>query len=522
MNRARNRTVSRKVCLLAFLSVLLLASVLPLAGGRNPPEPPSSTEATRAGSWTFSGNQVSSLDGVADRRVMEPIIIQDSATLYINNSLVNVTQDFPNQLSIVVRDSGRLHLSDGIITSNTTIRLYLNDSATLLLEKGSELRIAELNVNGERTLLALNDSSLHVGNISIDRIGKLILNGVGGTDGITGLNVVECEDELLIVRSEITDMIVDRAHNITITNSEIEGDTWFHRSTGSLELSNSTVRGMNVQSARELAARGSSLLDMVVVSCSGSSEEPYVRFFNCTVNDVVLDVSKGLHLRGGTVAPSSKGYMDNLCSADRFRAEEGTVFTYMLTFAGETDAYLANITTPGIEARDRARVELHNWHEKTRTSPIFSTPSLSADGGGEIFLYRTLTVTVKDLDGMPADGAEVRVLEDIGNVTLYSGKADGNGMVLMDVLTSIITRSDEDFRGYYRTEAAYTENRKRTTSTNTTTMTGRLTIVLVLDTVVGSGGEKDEGVSIWLWSGILLLVIILAMGVLALRSRMRK
>ena len=215
MNRARNRTVSRKVCLLAFLSVLLLASVLPLAGGRNPPEPPSSTEATRAGSWTFSGNQVSSLDGVADRRVMEPIIIQDSATLYINNSLVNVTQDFPNQLSIVVRDSGRLHLSDGIITSNTTIRLYLNDSATLLLEKGSELRIAELNVNGERTLLALNDSSLHVGNISIDRIGKLILNGVGGTDGITGLNVVECEDELLIVRSEITDMIVDRAHNIT-------------------------------------------------------------------------------------------------------------------------------------------------------------------------------------------------------------------------------------------------------------------------------------------------------------------
>ena len=123
---------------------------------------------------------------------------------------------------------------------------------------------------------------------------------------------------------------------------------------------------------------------------------------------------------------------------------------------------------------------------------------------------------------MPADGAEVRVLEDIGIVTLYSGKADGNGMVLMDVLTSIITRSDEDFRGYYRTEAAYTENRKRTTSTNTTTMTGRLTIVLVLDTVVGSGGEKDEGVSIWLWSGILLLVIILAMGVLALRSRMRK
>lgn len=522
MRRIRTDSVWRTGRLPVLISILFLAFLLPSVGGTHPTGKACTPDDTRGGSWTFGGDQVSSLDSVADRRVMESITVKDRAVLYINSSLVNVTQDHPDQFSIEVRDTGRIVLNGGTITSNMAIRMYLNDSATLSLSSDSKLQISNLMIDGRGTAFILDDSSILGVNTTVTKVGELFISSVGESDGITELSVGACMEEVSISGSGIRDLVVDSCENVSITDSSVGGDTWFRNCRGRIEIKNCTIEAMNVQATGTLKATDSLLLNMVVVACKGDGYGNGVLLYNCTVKDVIIDSAPAILVRGGEVSPSGKGYLDNLCSVDDFQAEDGTIFTYPLSFSGGTRAVLANITTSGIDVKDKAEVALYNWHETTGTSPVFKTPQLTVEAEGIIRLYRSLFISVTDREGKPVKGAEVRVLEDIGNVSLYSGFTDQEGKIVFCVLGSMIEEGEENFIGYYRTEVLAGGGRKTVVRTNTTTMVDRLSIVVALDTVI----EEEEGNkiygSVWLWTGLLLLAILTVMTVMAIKSRRKR
>jgi len=182
---------------------------------------------------------------------------------------------------------------------------------------------------------------------------------------------------------------------------------------------------------------------------------------------------------------------------------------------------LHNGSASRIEVRENAQLDLFNWHVKTKTSPIFDTPELAVHDGGKINLHRTLEITVLDSKYAPVKGAIVDVMEDIGNVALYTRETDSEGTAAFLVLTSIIEEDAEDFRGYYRVDVLYDQGKDTFTESNTTTMVDKLGVNVRLDIAVKGKSSGDKGSSVWIWSFFLVFLILVLIAFMVYRSKRR-
>ena len=414
--------------------------------------------ATRDRAWTFTGNAESQLKDVEDRRVTESIIIMDNATLRIENSKVNVTQESDFEFKIEIKDHGRLILVNSIMTSNMKINVYLNDSGKLELWNCSVLQSSSLVVKGEGVVLTMINSTVETQDMRLEEMSELDLGKLKDDKKLTDFRIGICNSRLNIVDCSINGIIVDTAGEVEIHNTVIEGNSWLYECKEIIEISNSTVDNLTIESCVEFVASRTDINHMVIIQCSGI-EDKGLEFYNCVLGDIVVDLIPSILISGGEVTPTKKGFLDNLCSSKIFRAEMGAVFKYPLTFTGDTVAYLMNISVEGIEARGEAQIKLVNWDQKTRISTKLHTPGLEVYDEGRIELHRTLEIVVRDRNNATLSGVEVRILEDIGNETLYSRETDEKGMAQFIVLTSIIEKDREDFKGYYRADVTYREGK---------------------------------------------------------------
>ena len=451
---------------------------------------------------------------------MESIIIEDNATLMIENSLVNITQESDFQFSISVRDGGKLVMNDGVITSNKRLNVYLNDSGVLEISNDSILNSTTLRVNGAGAVFILNDSLLDVPTIDFGKANKITFMGLKNAKKISGYHIDECGSLLTVDNCEIDNLTVDSSKDVTIDNTVIGGDTWFYESRGDFEIRNSTIENLNVQCCRRLRGYDSVFENLAIIQCTGSGDRDGLEFYNSTLKDIVTDLMPRVFISNCIVTPTKKGFSDNLCSAEIFVAEE-TDFVFSPLFTGTTRARLYNISVASIDVRENAQLDLFNWNAKTKTSPIFDTPDLNVHDSGKINLYRTLECTVLDSKDAPVKGAVVDVMEDIGNVALYTRETDRDGGAEFLVLTSIIEEDEEDFRGYYRVDVRFTVGKNTYTETNTTTMVDKLDVTVRLDIAVKGKSSGDKGSTVWIWSFFLVFLILVLIAFMVYRSKRR-
>ncbi|MDP6157072.1 MAG: hypothetical protein QGH39_09390 [Candidatus Thermoplasmatota archaeon] len=498
------------ICLVT--AVLLILIVLPVH-----PVPAEASPGSRASSWTFSDNDDNLLRDTSDRVVKESIIVEDDASLLIINSTINIIQESDFQYFVVVKDRGTLILDNGLITSNNPINIYLNGSATLELRNDSSLSATSFTAQGTGVALTLDNSVISVDDLSLAELNELNLVSLSGAKRLKPQRLEKCRTLLRITDSEVEDLIVDSAGTVMFRNSTVLDDSWISDCDGIIEVDNSTINNLTVQSCGAFRAYTSYFQRIWIVQSTGTGTYTGLEFHNCTLKDVVVDVMPSILISGGVVSPSKKGFVDSLCSAETFRAMRGASFSFPLLFRGTTSAYLSNISAPEVEVRENSYVYLHNWQGKTEMiDGDYLTPDLRVLDHGLIELYRTLEVLVSDRNNAPLAGADVNVFEDIGNEPLYTGRTGMDGKVIRDVLSSIIMSDGEEFKGFYKAEATFTGS----VNTVTAKMDSHLSVEIKLDVLLTDNvGSEDCS---WLfWTIVLILIILISMCFLMIRTRRR-
>ncbi len=507
----RNQVITGLIS--TMLLIVIFLSILPSMAAASS----ESSTRSRDSSWTFSDFRSGDLKDTSDRVVKESIIVEDDASLQVINSTINIIQDSDFQYSIIVRDRGTLILDRGTIKSNKPINIYISDSATLELRNDSSLKSTSFSAHGVGVTLTLDNSVLDVNDISINELDELNLVSLSGAKKLKPQRVEECRTQLSITDCEVEELIVDSAGSVIFRNSTVLDDSWIYTCEGTVELDNSTVNNLTVQSCGALRAHTSYFRRIWIVESTGTGAEAGLEFHNCTLEDVVVDVMPSILISGGAVSPGKKGFVDSLCSAEQFRAQRGASFSYPLYLRGTTSAYLSNISAPELEVRENSHVSLHNWHGKTElVGDDYVTPDLRVFDQGRIELYRTLEVLVTDRKNTPIPRAEVKVFEDIGDETLYTGFTDSDGRAVMDVLSSLIEADGEEFKGFYKAEATYGSD----SNTATTKMDFQRSVEMKLDVLVNGNGESAES-SGWFWPVLLILVILILMCFMVIRAKRR-